>query len=597
MSTRETIQPQQRTANYERIGLLVLAAVLAVAPLVLSNAYQLNVLVLMAVNAILATGLAIVVRAGRLSLAQASFGGIGGYTTGILTTTLGMPFWLALPAGGLLAAAIGVLLGLTSLRLRGFYFAIATFTFSQLAIVILRAWTSVTGGMSGMFGLPFPTGFLGLDFSDPRQYYYLVLVVLFLAVAIYHACSRGTAFGRGLAVLGEDEVLASSLGVPATRYRLLAFALSSGIGGIGGSFGAHFIQGVSPSDIAPIVSVFVVVMVLAGGAKTLVGPLIGAIILTLVPELLRASAQWSMVFYGVFLLLYVYLFPDGLLPLAKSAFRRAVGDPPSGTASHRELALVDAATARAEAARQNQAEGQGADSTPIIALENASCAFGALKVLHGLDWSVRRGCINGLIGPNGAGKTTFFNVLTGVAPVTEGTVRWHGAPVVPVPGEMVRRGMSRTFQHARVFEDQTVADSILLAAELSRRAVPETHLGWALSFFNLTDVAFSRGRDLTHYQRRLTSIAMAMASSPELLLLDEPLAGLDDTETRELSRKIAGLQQETGNTILLIEHKLSEVMELCDTLTVLDHGVIIATGTPDEVSRNSTVIEAYLGNE
>jgi len=586
-----------RIVNLDRLGIAALAIGLAVAPLVLSNTYQLNVLVLMVINAILATGLAIVVRAGRLSLAQATFGGIGGYTTGVLTTKFSIAFWLALPAGALLAAAIGVLLGLTSLRLRGFYFAIATFTFSQLAIVVLRAWTPVTGGMSGMFGLPHPTGFLGFDFSDPRQYYYLVLAVLLVAELVYYACSVSTAFGRGLTVLGEDEVLATTLGVPATRYRLLAFALSSGIGGIGGSFNAHFIQGVSPADIAPIVSVFVVIMVLAGGAKTVVGPILGAIILTAVPELLRASAQWSMVFYGIFLLLYVYLFRDGLLPVLKSACHRTAGNRTINGSSPKTATVLPASLGAAKAAPRPDEAPKSPNGESIISFDRVGCSFGALQVLRDIDWSVKSGCINGLIGPNGAGKTTFFNVLNGVTPASEGTVLWQGTRVVPVPNEMVRRGMSRTFQHARVFENHTVAASILMAAEFSKREVSNSHLKWLIAFFNLQDAALLPGRALTHYERRLTSIAMAMASNPAVLLLDEPLAGLDDTETRQLSRMIATLQQETGNTIVMIEHKLSEVMELCEALTVLDHGQIIASGAPRDVAKNPAVIEAYLGNE
>lgn len=579
--------------NLDRIGLAVLTLALVAAPLVLSSAYELNVLVLMIVNAILATGLAIVVRAGRLSLAQASFGGIGGYTTGYLTTQLGLGFWQALPAAAAAAALIGLMLGLISMRLRGFYFAIATFTFSQLLIVILRAWTPVTGGMGGMFGLPHPSPLLGLDFGNPRNYYYLTLAMLLIAVLIYRACTVSTSFGRGVAVLGEDEVLATTLGVPATRYRLAAFGISSAIGGIGGAFGAHFIQGVSPSDIAPVVSVFIVVMVLAGGTRTLVGPILGAILMTTVPELLRASAQLSMVFYGAFLLVYVYLFREGLLPLARATLLRALHRQGVSVAATHAARLMDAANGSAGPDRALAKMGD----MPIIALDKATCRFGALTVLDGIDWSVTNGCINGLIGPNGAGKTTFFNMLTGIAPCVAGHVLWNGKPVQPVPGQMVRRGLGRTYQSARVFENHTVAESVLLAAELSRRPVSHNHLRWLLDTLGLRPVMMLRGRELTHYQRRLTSIAMAMASNPEFVLLDEPLAGLDDTESGQLARTIAKLQAETGNTILLIEHKLSALMDLCSTLTVLDHGQIISHGAPKDVSRDPDVIKAYLGHD
>src|SRR6185437_13206732 len=171
-----------------RLGAIALIVSLVAAPLIASNQYYLNVLVLMALNATLATGLAIVVRAGRLSLAQATFSGIGGYTSGLLVMKLGMDYWPVLLLAGMFAAVVGVLLGLTSLRLRGFYFAIATFTFSQLVIIILRAWTPVTGGMSGMFGLPVPPDILGISFLNARNYYYLALFAAALSVSASYAC-------------------------------------------------------------------------------------------------------------------------------------------------------------------------------------------------------------------------------------------------------------------------------------------------------------------------------------------------------------------------------------------------------------------------
>jgi branched-chain amino acid transport system permease protein len=572
------------------LGAIALIVSLVAAPLIASNQYYLNVLVLMALNATLATGLAIVVRAGRLSLAQATFSGIGGYTSGLLVMKLGMDYWPALLLAGMFAAVVGVLLGLTSLRLRGFYFAIATFTFSQLVIIILRAWTPVTGGMSGMFGLPVPPDILGISFLNARNYYYLALFAAALSVLASYACSAGTRFGRGLTVLGEDEVLARALGVPATRYRLYAFAISSFIGGVAGSLSAHFIQGISPSDIQPIASVFVVVMVMAGGANMLLGPIVGAVVMTAVPELLRASAQWSMVFYGLFLLAYVFFFQNGLLPLLQKAVYRifnitVIGPEYSIAAIDRPAAYPTCRTAPV------------AGNVAHLQFGKMQCNYGNLAVLQEIDWKIENGCINGLIGPNGAGKTTFFNVVTGVAPLSGGRMLWKGEAIVPTPESMARRGVARTFQHARILENHTVFEAISLGAELPGSKPEPARLEWLISKLKLQSIRDVRSGGLTHYQKRLVSIGMAMASDCEVLLLDEPLAGLDDTETEELTQIILDLHQAAHNTVLLIEHKLSVIMRICSHLTVLDQGRIIAQGAPKAVASNEDVIRAYLGDE
>jgi len=389
--------------------------------------------------------------------------------------------------------------------------------------------------------------------------------------------------------LGEDEVLARALGVPATRYRLYAFAISSFIGGIAGSLSAHFIQGISPSDIQPIASVFIVVMVMAGGANSLAGPIVGAIILTVVPELLRASAQWSMVFYGAFLLAYVFFFQKGLLPIARRAILKFFDIQPaaSGRAWSRASGGKTFQTVRSPAA----------SPVPILGVRGMACRYGALTILDGIDWKVENGRINGLIGPNGAGKTTFFNVVTGIAPLSEGTVLWKRESLHPRPEVMARLGVARTFQHARVLANHSVRDSLFLGAELPSGRPDAARIDWLIGKLGLEHVAGVLCGSLTHYQKRLVSIGVAMASECELLLLDEPFAGLDDTETEQLTGIIVDLHATTGNTILLIEHKLSVIMRICANLTVLDHGKIIAQGDPKSVAADPEVIKAYLGDE
>ncbi len=570
-------------------GWVLMAAAALAAPRVLTSQYDLNVLVTLAINAIQATGLAIVVRAGRLSLAQATFGGIGGYVSGILVMQYDVNYWPALLVAGIVAASFGILLGLTSLKLQGFYFAIATFTFSQIAIIILSAWRSVTGGLSGMFGLPVPPAIGPFDFDDPIVYYYFAVLVLIGAMGIAWLCSSGTRFGRGLTVLGEDEVLAGAMGVPAIPYRLAAFAISSFVGGIAGSLGTHFIQGISPTDIAPSVSVFIVVMVMAGGVQMLLGPVIGAAILTAVPELLRVSAQWSMVLYGVFLLAYVFFFRRGLLPLLDSGMLRlspARWAPSPGAAAERP-AFAPVPAAPAQAARA---------SDVALAFEDVACAFGDTRVLQGVSFQVRRGELRGIIGPNGAGKTTLFNVITGNAPLTAGRVLLDGHAIRPSPARMAQRGVARTFQHPRVLTTRTVAESIRLGAELVGSRPAADYLDWVAEMTALRPLLDVPGSLLSHFERRRLTVAMAIAGRPRILLLDEPLAGLDDSETHLLKDRVQDIHRRLGCTLLLIEHKLGVVMQLCSRLTVLDYGHVIAEGDPETVARDDAVIQAYLGS-
>jgi len=570
----------------DRCGLVFLMLGLVLAPLIGRDQYTLNILVMMALNATLATGLAIVVRAGRLSLAQATFSGIGGYTSGILVMKLGVAYWLALPVAGVFAALVGLLIGLSSLRLRGFYFAIATFVFSQIVIIILRAWTPVTGGMSGMFGLPVPDDVLGFSFRSALNYYYLALLLTGLALWIHHLSTAGSRFGRGLSVLGEDETLARTLGIPATRYRLYAFGLSSFIAGIAGSLSAHFIQGISPADIQPIASIFIVVMVMVGGTNSLAGPIIGAALLTIIPEMLRASAQWSMVFYGLFLLACVFFFQKGLLPLFRNLTHHLLHIAPQ------RYEMVENPLDLSYRPPQRNSSEEGA----LLEFRHMSCQYGSLTVLDDVNWQIEAGAINGLIGPNGAGKTTFFNVITGFAPLSKGQLLWKGRSITPRPEVMAKLGLSRTFQHVRLLTNHTVYDALRLGGELPKGEIDEAHIIWLLAKLRLMVVRDVSCAHLNHYQKRLVSIGVALASHPELMLLDEPFAGLDDTETAELCDMIADLQHETGTTMLLIEHKLSVIMRICANLTVLDHGKIIAQGDPKVVAEDRQVIKAYLGD-
>lgn len=370
----------------------------------------------------------------------------------------------------------------------------------------------------------------------------------------------------------------------------------------------HTLSKESPSDIAPAVSVFILVMVMAGGSQTLLGPVVGAAILTAIPELLRASAQWSMVFYGAFLLIYVYFFRSGLLPLIDrwvvsfgSALWHSGAQPVVRTVSAPEE-LAPAAplpparepdTPISGIRLSNWRTDKAAD---ILVLDQVRCAFGDNLVLNGVSLAVPRGELRGIIGPNGAGKTTLFNVLTGHAPLVGGSISLDGINIRPAPARMARHGIARTFQYPRVLEQRSVHQALQLAAEFCGRDVDTLYVEWLIDFLGLRPILRLKGAQLSHYRRRLVTIAMAAAMRPSLMLLDEPLAGLDETETARMKELIRALHRAIGCTTLLIEHKLSIVMELCAHLTVLDGGQIIADGDPATVSRDESVLQAYLGS-
>lgn len=568
-------------------GLASGVAVALALPWCFSSAYAMNVLATLLVNAVLASGLAIVVRSGRLSLAQATFSGLGAYVAAYLSLTLGWNFWLATLVASMAAALFGLALGLLGLRLQGFYFAIATFVFSQLVIVVLGAWTDVTGGLSGMFGLPaLPTLFC-LDLSQPLVFYHFMLLVLGLSLALHWWCTAGSRFGRGLSALGADELLASSIGVAATRTRLYAFAAASALAGMAGSLNAHFTGGISPSDVLPAASVFILVMVAAGGARSLIGPVLGAAILTTIPELLRASAQWAMVLYGVFLLCSVFLFRDGLWSLLLQVRRAKPLAPRDQSRMGLQVLLrpVPAATGRA-----------GRPSAGTLSFEQLGCAFDSNWVLRELGLTVLPGRLQGIIGPNGAGKTTLFNVITANAPMTAGRLLLNGQALPRESARIARLGVGRSFQQTRVFTQQSVQAAVATAAEMSGGQVDAAYLDWVLDVTGLSPLRAQLGQQLSHAQRRLLCIAMALAGRPQLLLLDEPLAGLDDSETEQVRQVIAHVHSELACTVLLIEHKLSVVMSLCGWLTVLERGQVIAEGVPADIARHPAVLKAYLGD-
>ncbi len=282
------------------------------------------------VNIVLALSLGLATQTNRISLAQAALAGVGAYTSAYLALQHGVNPWLAIVAGAIVAVIIGLGLGLLALRLRGFYFAIATLAFSEIFAVVVSGWTNVTGGLGGLTGLPplttLPLGFTTLNYSfdiELTAYYWTLLALVVVALIIAYLFTGSSRIGRRVRAVGDDEVLAASVGVASTLWRTTAFATGALLAGLAGGFNASLLGGTAPSSYDTFTSVSILAMVFIGGRRSVSGAVVGAVILTVVPEALKFSADLQLLFFGAFFLISAFVFPNGIVPTLGDLVRRA----------------------------------------------------------------------------------------------------------------------------------------------------------------------------------------------------------------------------------------------------------------------------------
>ena len=607
--------------------------------------------------AMLALGLNIVVGfAGLLDLGYAAFFAIGAYTYGALssyqiqpqwssfwepfqwlglvqhlaadggagTVHFDVSFWLMLPIAALVAAFFGVLFGAPTLRLKGDYLAIVTLGFGEIVPILARNTPSITNGAQGLSGVSTPRLF-GYNFgvmSTPYYYLGLVLIVLLIFISARLKHSR---VGRAWLAIREDEIAAEAMGVNRTRLKLLAFAIGAGFAGLTGTFYVAKLQTATPEMFMFPVSVMILVMIVLGGIGSVAGVVVGALILQLLQswflqdltQWIHALGEWTGIaflervdlvqsielIFGIILVVMMLYRRQGLIP-ERAAVTALSYEQQSAMPSRNS---VDARLVPLHRRTIDPGE-------PLLKITGLAKFFGGIKAVNRIDLSVMPGSIVAIIGPNGSGKTTFFNLITGLIEPDGGEVLLAGKNVTGLkPHRIAEKGIARTFQNLRLFANMTVLENALVGAhartatgavgavlrlprvkreEAAARARALEILG---IFGNrlmprLQHLAFS----LSYANRRRLEIARALVSEPVLLLLDEPTAGMNPTETLELTHQIRHLR-ERGVTILLIEHKLDVVNEIADKVIVLDHGEKIAEGTPKQVHSNKEVLRAYLG--
>ncbi|WP_326834961.1 branched-chain amino acid ABC transporter ATP-binding protein/permease [Amycolatopsis rhabdoformis] len=580
-----------------RIGGLVLLAALAwLLPYGLDG-YGIHVVNIAIVFALLAVGMGIAMGvAGQINLAQIAFFGVGSYALAIFTTVSGLGFWVSGVLAVIATAAAGLVVGIPALRVQSHYLGIVTL---GLALAFTNWVTNahIAGGAAGINGIPVPPLF-GIDLTNEYLYYYVELVVFALAVAFAVFVVR-TALGRRLRAMRDDSVAAGAVGAPVPVLRMTAFLVSSVYGGVAGVLYAGLIRYIAPETFSVANMFLLLAMVIIGGRQSIPGCIVGAVALSLVREALTDFSIYAQLGYGAVVVLMVVFAPAGLAGLPsrvrkalrrrKPADRAVLGPflpyPPAG----------------------------GDRSGASLEISGITKQFRGLKALKGVTLSVRAGEIRGIVGPNGSGKTTLFNVISGLYTATSGTA---AIGQLPLTGrrtyQLSRSGLSRTFQNLRLFDQLTVEENLLVALDRSSIRSLWHYVVWPvgvwrtertlrrgahelLARFGLEDFADAAPRSLPYGIQRRVELARAMAADPKVLLLDEPAAGLNGQEVGQLKEIVRSIR-DSGVTVVLIEHNMSLVMSLCDRVTVLAGGDVIAEGTPAEVAIRPEVIEAYLGD-
>jgi|WetSurMetagenome_2_1015567.scaffolds.fasta_scaffold06381_3 ABC-type branched-subunit amino acid transport system ATPase component/ABC-type branched-subunit amino acid transport system permease subunit len=594
----------------------VLVVVVLLLPRLITSSYWLNLINLAISFSVACLGLNIVLGyAGQLSLAQAAFWGVGAYTSAILTTQLGLPVWTGMFAAFFVAALCGVLLGIPTLKLSGHYLAMATIGFGIILQLILVNEIWLTNGSDGITKIPSP--WIGsFELKDPATFFYVAAVSLILLTwgAIRLKNSR---VGRAFMAIRENEMAAGATGVDTTYYKIIAFALSAGYAGVGGWLfahgGSHYI---SPDTFSFEQSVILLVMTVLGGNGSAIGSIVGGTLLTLLPEVLRFLKDSYMMVYAAGIVLIMIFMPRGIAGL--------VGNLPASL-RFRTWWNADSTAARQVAAASSQENSGGSRKTyrpedcagageVLLTVKGLAKHFGGLKAVDGVDMQVRRGEIQALIGPNGSGKTTILNMLSGLYIPTAGEISLGGAAIAgKKPHAITSLGMARTFQNIRLFGELTVLENVLIGRHCHSRAglfasilrLPSQKAEEAgirakalemLEFVGLKGKEFAQANSLPYGQQRLLELARALASDPQLLLLDEPAAGLNAAETDALVGLLFQICTR-GVTILLVEHDMNLVMNVSDHITVLNFGRKIAEGSAEEIEKNQEVIDAYLGTE
>jgi branched-chain amino acid transport system permease protein len=557
------------------------------------NDYNLYVAQLVCVYAIAAMGLNIPAGlGGALSLGQAGAFALGVYSAGILAANHGWPVWGTLPVALLLGFGVGLLMGVPAGRLGAVGLAMVSLGYAMVIGDLILNLDGLTGGVGGLTNialrfLPNDNAVLGA-WVVPT----VIFVVMFITY-IGHWYYRSSRFGRAALATRDEPIGAAATGISTYRVKLQTFAIGSAVGALAGGLFGYLSLVVTPSSVSPDLSVLFLAMVVLGGAGSRLGPLVGAVILGVVPLWLDQYPHVNTFVYGGLLVGLMLFLRRGIMGGGTPApLRHAV---PDGR-------LLDPAQL---GVAKRMSRGSGA---PVLSLRGVSRRFGELLALDGVDFDIRPGEIVGVVGPNGSGKTTLLNIASGMYKPDAGTVQLNGKDVTGMaPHRIVHLGLARTFQTPKTFPGLSIAEHLALAAEHAAAGDdPEAQrraAGIAMSLLRMGGMDPGDERALRRHvsslaqgQLRFLEVALSALGVPRVLLLDEPAAGLSASEMEGLESAAQALA-DSGIAVVIVEHHLDLIRRLVDRVVVLHLGRELWCGPPSELHASEKIRVAYLGIE